>query len=110
MSVAATGRTTGSTLPEMDISFLLVGRRDLRRTRIDLDISVPAAGAHARVDGRTTVSEAAGADPGKPAHRRRRSVGELICAARGSKSFPVGDFFRPVTYGLSGGWCRKLGP
>src|SRR4051794_14419513 len=65
MSLAATGRTTGSTLPEMDISFLLVGRRDLRRTRIDLDLSVPAAGAHARVDGQTTVSRRRRRSPGK---------------------------------------------
>src|SRR4051812_30761829 len=92
MSVAATGRTTGSTLPEMDISFLLVGRRDLRRARIDLDLSVPAAGAHARVDGRTTVSRSRRHRPGKATAPSAAPFGKLIRAARDSKSFPVGDF------------------
>jgi hypothetical protein len=50
------GRTTGSILPEMDISFLLICRRDLRCTRIDLDISALARGVHVQVDCRLTVS------------------------------------------------------
>jgi hypothetical protein len=43
------GRTTGSTLPEMDIGFLLICRCDLRRTRIDRDISAVGRRAHAQV-------------------------------------------------------------
>jgi len=62
MSVAATGRTTGSTLPEIDmrLPLLITGTISVAR---DPDISALATGAHARVDCGMTVSREARHQP-----------------------------------------------